>query len=69
MKLIRIQAWASSKYEEPPSIFTLRRWARDGRIYPIPKKVGRDWLVTPDARYIERDDPVLGSVFYGTSRS
>lgn len=66
MKLIRITTWAASKFEDVPADKTLWRWARGGRIWPPPKKVGRNWLVSPDARYVDRDDPVLGSVIYGT---
>lgn len=59
MKLIRIQAWASARYEDPPSIYTLRRWARDGLFWPPAKKEGRDWWVMPNAQKLDRDDPIL----------
>lgn len=48
-----LEAWASSKFgEHAPTIGTLRRWARDGKIYPMPRKVGRDWMVSPSADYV-----------------
>jgi hypothetical protein len=50
---ITLEEWASEKFgERAPHIGTLRRWARDGKIYPAPRKVGRDWLVRPHADYV-----------------
>lgn len=42
--------WAQKHFRKPPSLFTLRRMARDGEITPQPIKVGRDWQVEDDAR-------------------
>lgn len=51
-KLITLEAWAQDQYgEDAPHINTLRRWARDGRIMPVPEKHGRTYYVKPDARY------------------
>jgi hypothetical protein len=52
---VTLEAWAAPRYCPPPSIKTLRRWARECRIFPAPEKVGRTYYVEPDARYIERD--------------
>ena len=41
----------------PKSDVTLRRWARDGKIVPRPRKIGRDYAVRPDAKYINPNDP------------
>lgn len=50
---VPLEEWASAKFgEHAPHICTLRRWARDGKIYPAPRKVGRDWLVRPHADYV-----------------
>lgn len=50
---IPLETWASAKFgEHAPSIGTLRRWARDGKIYPVPRKVGRGYMVTPGADYV-----------------
>jgi hypothetical protein len=40
-----------SKYAPPPNLDTLRRWARDLKIFPFPQKVGRTYYVEPDAEY------------------
>lgn len=48
MKLL-LTEWAAKQYSPPPSLFTLRRWARDGEIYPPPEKVGKHWMVDETA--------------------
>lgn len=52
-KLITLQEWASSTFEQPPSVYTLRRWVKDGKIYPAPKKIGRTYYVQPGAQYVD----------------
>lgn len=47
---ILLTAWAATQYSPAPSAWVLRRWARDGEIYPAPERVGRDWYVEPTAR-------------------
>lgn len=50
---IKLETWAAAKFgEHAPHIGTLRRWARDGKIYPVPRKIGRDWMVSPRADYV-----------------
>jgi predicted site-specific integrase-resolvase len=44
MKIL-LTEWASRHYSPAPSLFTLRRWARDGEIYPPPEKAGKFWMV------------------------
>lgn len=51
-KSIPLEAWAAARYSPPPSAWTLRRWARDGEIHPMPEKVGRTYYVREDARRI-----------------
>lgn len=51
-KKITLQAWAERRFDPPPSIHTLRKWARDCWIFPIPEKVGREYRVDPEARYV-----------------
>jgi len=52
-KLITLQAWAESIYgEASPSLFTLRKWARNRNIVPPPRKHGRTYYVQPDAEYV-----------------
>jgi hypothetical protein len=52
MKSITLEAWAAARYDPPPSIWVLRRWARDGELFPAPEKVGRTYYVREDARRI-----------------
>lgn len=58
-KLTTLEAWARLKYgESAPFIGTLRRWAREGKIYPPPKKHGRSYYVPTDAEYVDNyNDP------------
>ncbi|MFJ9533334.1 excisionase [Herbaspirillum sp. NPDC101396] len=44
--------WAKLVFGEfAPHRNTLHRWIRDGRIYPQPKMVGKNWFVSPAADY------------------
>lgn len=52
---ITLEAWATARYKPAPSLYTLRKWARNCQIFPAPQKIGRTWYVDADARYIERD--------------
>lgn len=53
-QLVTLTAWASATYgEAAPSLATLRRWARDQRIFPAPEKHGRTYFVRPDAQYLD----------------
>nr|PZN75086.1 MAG: excisionase [Pseudomonadota bacterium] len=52
-RLITLEAWARARYAEGgPSRWTLRKWAREGKIYPHPEKHGRSYYVREDARYV-----------------
>ena len=46
---IPLSDWAARHYNPPPSLFTLRQWARSGEIYPPPEKCGKHWYVEEDA--------------------
>jgi predicted site-specific integrase-resolvase len=49
---IHLEVWARQRWgDKAPSIFTLRAWARNGKIRPMPQKVGRTYFVKPDAEY------------------
>lgn len=55
---IPLEQWASTRWgEHAPHIGTLRRWARDGKIFPAPKKVGRSYFVSQQAQYVDHRDP------------
>lgn len=62
-KFVTLEAWARAKYDEPPSVFTLRRWVRDARIIPVPKKHGRSYFVSENARYIHPSDPTYARAY------
>lgn len=50
--LVPIMEWAKTFFPaKPPHRHTLRRWAQEGRIYPQPEKVGKNWFVQPTAEY------------------
>lgn len=51
-KLLNLQEWANSTYSTPPSLSTLRRWVREGRIYPCPQLHGKEYKLHPDSVYI-----------------
>lgn len=52
-KLISLTEWAAQVYgESSPGIDTLRRWARESKISPLPKKHGRTYFVDPNAQYV-----------------
>lgn len=52
-KLLNLQEWAAEVYTNPPSLSTLRRWTREGRIYPAPELHGKEYKVQPDAIYVD----------------
>lgn len=57
-KLLTLESWAALRYpDKPPSINTLRRWCREGRIQPQPGKHGKSYRVLEDAQYF---DPFTG---------
>jgi len=56
---LTLQEWAAKKFSRPPHANTLRRWAKGGMIVPKPVFIGREYHVTPTARYI--DEPAPGT--------
>ena len=61
-KLIPVAAWAADRYDPPPSDWVLRRWCRDGEIYPAPERVGKSLYVREDARRLNGAAPVGGGL-------
>lgn len=55
---ITLREWATRRYGELPHPNTISRWVKNGMIVPAPHKRGRDWMVTPNARFIT--EPVPG---------
>ncbi|EAP0828142.1 excisionase [Salmonella enterica] len=53
MSLVTLKTWGKLTYpDDPPPLTTLRRWARNGNIYPPPELQGNKYRVDPDAFYI-----------------
>jgi hypothetical protein len=53
-KLTTLETWARTKYgEDAPNIDTLRRWARQGKIFPAPQKQGRAYFLPENAEYVD----------------
>ncbi|MBR8142096.1 hypothetical protein KDW55_29050 [Burkholderia sp. AU19243] len=59
-KLIPLQVWAMETFgAHAPHRHTLRNWVTNGKIRPVPVKVGRSYFIRPDARYV---DPVAEEI-------
>lgn len=53
MTMITLEDWAQRTYgHNAPHRNTLRRWAREAHIYPLPEKHGRQYFVHENARYV-----------------
>lgn len=55
MQKITLEEWAKAEFKTPPSPDTLRKWAREGKIFPIPVRHGHRYYVEPGAHYQEPD--------------
>ncbi|EAA7555665.1 excisionase [Salmonella enterica subsp. enterica] len=54
MSLVTLKTWGKITYpDNPPPLTTLRKWARNGNIYPPPELHGREYRVNPEAFYIK----------------
>ena len=53
-KLIPVTVWAEIVFGEyAPHPNTLRSWVRNGKVLPVPVKVGHRYFCSPNARYID----------------
>ena len=52
-KKITLLAWGSANFDPAPSLWTLRRMAREGRIEPAPVKVGKAYFVPENAQAVD----------------
>jgi len=52
-KLMKLEKWWGLIYDDPYEAKTVRKWAREGKLFPAPIKHGRDYYIHGDARYIE----------------
>lgn len=46
---IPLSEWAARHYNPAPSLWVLRKWVRQGEIYPAPEKVGSAYYVEEHA--------------------
>ena len=47
---ITLAAWAAARYSPAPSLWTLRRWARENELHPAPELVGKTYYIDENAR-------------------
>lgn len=59
---ITLTAWASRRYDPAPSLWVLRRWVREGQIYPVPEMVGNSYYVDEKAERVTNDTLPHGSL-------
>lgn len=53
-RFLTLKAWAALQYgDDAPSVYTLRRWCQQAKIFPIPKKHGRSYFVREGAQYVD----------------
>lgn len=54
-KLVTLDDWAKARYSENalPNRDTLRRWAREGKLFPAPQKQGRTYVLPENAEYVD----------------
>jgi Excisionase-like protein len=59
-KLVPLSTWAELIFgEHQPHKNTLLNWVKNGKIIPVPAKIGRRYFCSPDARYY---DPIAEEV-------
>ncbi|EAC1710413.1 TPA: excisionase [Escherichia coli] len=61
LQMLTLEEWASEKYRSnPPSVSTLRRYAKQNLFCPPARKQGRLWRVREDAELVgELVTPVI----------
>lgn len=58
---ITLKAWAAARYDPPPSLWTLRRWAREHELHPAPELVGKTYYIDENARRLSAPPDVRPS--------
>lgn len=51
--MVLLTEWGQARFSPPPSLWTLRKMARDRRISPAPVKIGKAYYVEQDATVID----------------
>ncbi len=59
--LITLEQWLDTHYAETgrPTIGTVRRWAKNGNICPLPVKQGRSYYLSINAVYTSGSDNLI----------
>ena len=52
-RYVTLKEWAQLMFSKTPHANTLLRWVHEGHIQPMPQKVGKQWQVKRDARYVD----------------
>jgi hypothetical protein len=52
LQYVTLTEWAEGKFKTPPSLWTLRQMARNGRFDPPAVKIGREYHVHPQASVV-----------------
>ena len=56
---LTLEEWANTIFSQPPSVRTLRTWAKTKQIVPAPVMVGKVWMARRDAQYVGLNDADL----------
>lgn len=59
-RMVTLTVWAREEFDDPiPSKATLCKYAKNGMIFPLPKKVGNRWRVERSARFVGIEKPLI----------
>lgn len=52
-ELLQLEEWAAGHFKTPPSLWTLRRMAREGYFDPPAIKIGKAYYVRADVQVVD----------------
>jgi hypothetical protein len=78
-QMLTLSEWDKRVFNPPHSQRTLQKWAREGKIYPKPKRIGREYRVQEGAVFvssehtgpinvIESKDPIVNDILSGKTQ-
>lgn len=50
---LKLSLWAERNFTPPPHRNTLLAWAKEGKIYPLPTRIGTAYYVDENAKYVD----------------
>lgn len=59
---ITLAAWAAKRYDPAPSLWVLRKWVRNGELYPAPELVGKTYYIDDKAERVTASTLPHGSL-------